>query len=353
MKRIHENDRQERQRLKKLWRRRRFAFILSMLGRFFIFVLIAAVILVNRLFLGPSETVSNMLTMTLLETSAMKFVPRMFMRQSEVDAVVKSTLLVEPEFATDTNLIQIGKPLSESTSSEALPEDDAPIEILPVSGSTYKGYLMIVKDPSRVFVGVTNPEFSTSGMGIDELCEKYDAMAGVNASGFQDVNGRGNGGTPIGMVISEGKILRKSDGKTTIAAFDKDNILHVGKFTDEEAVSLNLRDGAGWGPALIINGVAAEVGSTKTGLNPRTAIGQRADGAVLLLVIDGRHPTSLGAGYTDLIEVMLKNGAVNACNLDGGTSSIMYYEGERISSIENIALSRSLPTAFLVKKEAE
>jgi len=105
---------------------------------------------------------------------------------------------------------------------------------------------------------------------------------------------------------------------------------------------------------LIVNGVPADIGSSsKTGLNPRTAIGQRADGAVLLLVVDGRHPSSIGAGYADLIEVLLKHGAVNACNLDGGTSSIMYYQGQRISSIENISFSRSIPTAFLVKQEAQ
>lgn len=351
MKHTPENANMKKKHLKKLWRRRRLAFIASLFLRFFVFLLIAAVLLVHRLFMGPSETVGNMLTMTLLETSAMKFVPRIFMRQSDVDAVRKSTQVIEPQAQTNTGLITVSAHLPHSASEgEAMEES---IEIIPVSGSTYKGYLMIVKDPSRVFLGVTTPDFSTGGMGVDELCEKYDAVAGINASGFEDVNGRGNGGSPIGMVISEGNILRKSDGKTTIAAFDENNILHVGKFTDEEAVSLNLRDGAGWGPALIVNGVAAEVGSTKTGLNPRSAIGQRADGAVLLLVIDGRHPTSLGAGYTDLIEVMLKNGAVNACNLDGGTSSIMYYEGERISSIENISLSRSLPTAFLVKKEAQ
>ena len=49
----------------------------------------------------------------------------------------------------------------------------------------------------------------------------------------------------------------------------------------------------------------------------------------------------------------MKYGAVNACNLDGGTSSIMHYDGRRISSIENISVAREIPTAFLVRQEAE
>ena len=54
----------------------------------------------------------------------------------------------------------------------------------------------------------------------------------------------------------------------------------------------------------------------------------RADGAVLMLVIDGRQPHSLGATYKDCIDVMLEYGAVNAGNLDGGSSTILLYDGE-------------------------
>lgn len=230
---------------------------------------------------------------------------------------------------------------------EPIPYENG-IALIRVSGDTYSGCLMIVRDPSRVILGVTNESFTGSGMGIDEFCKAYGAVAAINASGFVDENGRGNGGTPIGMVISEGKILRNSDRKTAIAAFDRDHVLHAGIFTKEEAESLSLRDGAGWGPVLVINGEAQDVTGKRTGLNPRSAIGQRADGAVLLLMLDGRHPNSIGADYGDLIDVMLEYGAVTACNLDGGTSSVLYYKGERVSTIENIAFSRSVPTAFLV-----
>lgn len=348
-------------KMRRLWRRRRFSFVCSLFFRLIAIILIFAVVLVHRLFLGPSETVSNMLTMTLLETSALKFVPRLFMRASEVEAVQKQTLLIEPDEKVDTSLIKIEKYVSSSKDTDtetaenpdAVTEEIKDIELIPVSGNTYKGYLMIVRDPSRVFLGITNEYFSSRGKRIDELCEQYDAVGGINASGFKDENGRGDGGTPVGMVISGGKILRGSDGKTTIAAFDENHILHVGKFSNAEAEALKLRDGAGWGPALIVNGVPADTGTNKTGLNPRSAIGQRSDGAVLLLVIDGRHPNSLGASYSDLIDVLMQYGAVNACNLDGGTSSIMYYEGERVTSIENYSISRSIPTAFLISKEAK
>jgi exopolysaccharide biosynthesis protein len=69
----------------------------------------------------------------------------------------------------------------------------------------------------------------------------------------------------------------------------------------------------------------------------------------LLLVIDGRQPHSLGATYKDCIDVMLAHGAVNAGNLDGGSSTAMYYNGEIVNSCVALTGSRWIPTAFIVK----
>ena len=85
-------------------------------------------------------------------------------------------------------------------------------------------------------------------------------------------------------------------------------------------------------------------------MNPRTAIGQREDGSVLLLVIEGRQTASLGATYLDLIDIMLEFGAVNAANLDGGMSSSMAYEGEEILNNCSIKGARDMPTAFVIKR---
>lgn len=89
------------------------------------------------------------------------------------------------------------------------------------------------------------------------------------------------------------------------------------------------------------------------GLNPRTVIGQRADGAVLLLVIDGRQPQSLGATYQDCIQVMQEWGAVNAANLDGGSSTQMIYQGETVNVSASLYGPRNIPTAFVVDAAGE
>ena len=84
-------------------------------------------------------------------------------------------------------------------------------------------------------------------------------------------------------------------------------------------------------------------------LNPRTAVGQRSDGTFMLLVIDGRGPTSFGALYEDVIKIFQANDAVNAANLDGGNSSAMIYDGEYVNTPVSMYGSRNLPTVFLVK----
>ena len=63
-----------------------------------------------------------------------------------------------------------------------------------------------------------------------------------------------------------------------------------------------------------------------TGTAQRTAIGQREDGTVIFIVTDGRSASSLGATHNDMIDLMVKYGAVNAAMLDGGSSAMMYCE---------------------------
>ena len=104
---------------------------------------------------------------------------------------------------------------------------------------------------------------------------------------------------------------------------------------------------------LIINGEATQINGSGSGANPRTCIGQRADGTVLMFVTDGRGASGhIGATAADLISVMKEYGAVNAANLDGGSSSSMVYNGKFEMTSVTLYYSTSswrLPTAFIVK----
>ncbi len=320
--------------------------LMIVIGLYFIMLIIAK---------GPSPTAKKLFVCSVQETSAIKFLANWYFSDEQIAEYLGSNR--EATEAVNTALIQIASPDAPAENGEtAAPRQ--PMELVDVQGSTYKGKLLKIADPSRVFVGISGPYGEAyEGKRVKDMMDAYGAVAGTNAGGFQDLNGVGNGGIPLDLVISEGQ-LRYGGLATSynnVIGFDQDNILHVGTMTGQEAVDLGLRDAVCWatGPTLIINGKACnEQESLGGGFNPRTAIGQTADGTVLMLVIDGRQTSSLGATYDDLVNIMLQNGAVNAANLDGGSSSLMYVNGELVNVCSSLYGPRKMPTAWLVKPES-
>ena len=324
-------------------------------------------------FKGPSRTVANLLTASMQETSALKFVPRIYYSKAEYAEILAQNQIEAPDEETDTSLITIPAPTPEPSEDEPETEQAAAptvrptatpapenlissedgIDILDVRGGTYMGYMMIVHDPSRVTCGICRDTFTRAkGLQLKDIAKRYNAIAAINGGGFEDSGGSGNGGQPIGLVISEGKVKHtggtSSDFYATVG-FDQNNIMHIAKASASAAQKAGIRDAMTFGPVLIVNGKAASVKGLSSGINPRTAIGQRADGAVLMLVIDGRQASSLGATYADLINIMEEYGAVNAINLDGGSSSLMYYKGAYLNEGVTLTGSRNMPTAFIVR----
>jgi flagellar hook assembly protein FlgD len=66
--------------------------------------------------------------------------------------------------------------------------------------------------------------------------------------------------------------------------------------------------------------------------HPRTAVGQRADGRIVMVVVDGRRP-GYSAGMTnfELAQAMIRLGVVSASGLDAGGSSTMAFDGQLLS----------------------
>lgn len=315
-----------------------FTIILFLAGGLF-----GAVVLINY---GPSPAARDLLVMTSLETSALKFLATSFFSEEELEHIISDNSIHVSSEITDVNKIKI------PNKDEKTTEQINSIEIKEISGPTYRGRLMIVKDPSRVSVGTSYPfGKDCKGKSIETMMEENNAIAAINGGGFEDIGGVGNGGTPIGIVIRNGVLQwGYKEAKYDLIGFDNENRLILGTMTGGEALEKGVRDALSFGPFLIINGKPSQMKGTAGGLNPRTAIGQRADGAVLLLTIDGRQTGSLGANYGDLIKIMQEFGAVNAANLDGGSSSAMYYEGELISISSSLYGVRDMPTCILVSE---
>ena len=339
--------------------------VLRFFGRFLAVVLLTAlVVLLNALAAcailayGPSPEWQRRFVATFDETSAMKFVPRMYLSEETVQSLLHPEQ-VEPEEDPFTELaFETGAQEPDKEPGPTVVVADPPeegeewLELIDIKRSTFLGKLMLIHDPSRVVVGTLNAYGkSYQGMRLTEFISTYGAIGGSNAGGFEDVNGTGDGGIPDGLVIRDGKIAWGSTSETyrNVIGFDANHILHVGNMTGKQALDLGLTSAVSFspGPILVKDGkMRTRLGG---GLNPRTCIGQTADGTILLLVVEGRRPDSLGATYDDLAKLMVEYGAVNAANLDGGSSSDLYYNGERlIRNSSSWAGGRRLATAILI-----
>ena len=245
------------------------------------------------------------------------------------------------------------------------------IQIDTYTGQTFTAHVMLVRDPSKVYLATSSDALSldTPGIGIDKAIEQENAIAAVNAGVFYDdgTSSLAVGSVPCGLVLSNEHVVWNSlhdhiyeDG---FMGFNKDNILIVGNsITAEEAADLEIRDGYEGGPVLMINGKPnLSVYVTPSGYTSRTAIGQREDGTVIFISADGRTPQSLGATYADLIDIMTEYKAVNACAINNGSACNMLYrdtagrygEREAVQVLNQqpagMANIRRTPTFWMVK----
>ena len=268
----------------------------------------------------------------------------------------------------------IEKPKKEFKTSEKYPcevlYDDGEVQILehvginPIGGK-YTARLIQIKDPSRVILGLTKGVGGNGNPGTGEtltsMLATNDALCGINAGGFVDDGGVGSGGVPLGVIVKDGVYTKYTDeANHCIIGFNKDSILVMGEFTEEQIKEQGIRDAISWRqPAmLILNGKNVEQYGLAGGYDPRSAIGQCADGTVLMLVVDGvpRFGASTGANFAMMADILSEFGAVNAANLDGGTSSTMALEGKVINVVCNPAIAtrgRDLATCWLVKNADE
>ena len=328
-----------------------------------ILVLAALVLVMNLVFNGPSPAARDKLTMTLIEASATKWVPALFIGEdtvAEIRESVSDSGLDEDVTDTTKVIIQANNVITGNSNEWDSYPDGVRIERR--SGDTYNAHIMIVRNPAQVYMGTSTEKFSTAipGKRITEvMSENPDVIAAINAGAFNDDGTASSyvGSTPLGLVMSNGNCVwtsGKQPGLEGFAGFNEDNILVVSKtnLSQSEAENLKIRDGCCFGPVLIVNGeVNLEAYNNKSGFNPRTAIGQRADGAVIFVCIDGRQAGSMGGTYADVIDIMQEYGAVNACNMDGGSSSVMMYRdtygklgtaGETVM-VNNYSLLQSQP----------
>ena len=235
-------------------------------------------------FYGPFTNTRDMVVTTAMTTMTHQYFATWFLSEEKINEILRANRPEETNELQEVDEIKVSENVNDG------------IELVDVSSSTYKGYLLIINDPSRVKLA-SSPRLGKVGATTSQIIEANDAVGGINAGGFED-DALGTGGKPAGIVIEDGKL--KSGSKTQnykIVGLDSSNRMVISNSLNYAGMQkLNLTSAVTFGPVIIMNGQPTiRNGDGGWGIQPRTAIGQKKDGTVLMLVIDGRQKDSLGA----------------------------------------------------------
>lgn len=296
-------------------------------------------------------------------TSAMttmnhQYLAKIFYSDQEIEKIMNNNYMVEINENTDTSLVQLvdNKEYIDEFDKEILDRKEGDLyKLITINENGYDGYLVAIYDPSKISV-VTSKYIGQKGQYLVDMAKENNAVIAINGGGFIDEGGVGNGGTPAGIIIQEGKIINASryNRGGGLIGFTNDHKLFLGRLSAEEAINQGIRDAVEFGPFLIVNGKSSFInGNGGYGIHPRTAIAQRKDGIVLFLVIDGRRVTSMGADMDDLVNILLRYHAYNAANLDGGNSSALVINNRLINNPinwDNQEKTRPISSGFIVRE---
>ena len=307
---------------------------------------------------GPFDNFKTWLITTAMATMNHQHYCKWFYNTDEINKVLASNSVGRSDSDTDPGLITFDEEVEYANEYEKAVlqrAEDTIYKIIEFEVNGCDAYLAVIYDASKISVGVSK-NIGRSGQYIYDMAREQGAVLAINGGGFYDPNYNSNGANPIGVTIADGKIITDEVYNSMnggIIGFDLENrLVLLRDATAEDAVKYGLRDAVTMGPFLIVNGQMADIkGNGGWGYGARTAIGQRKDGIVLMLVVDSNEFRTKGASIKDLAVIMEQYGAVNAANLDGGTSSALVINNKIINDPINSALqhkTRGIPTIFKV-----
>lgn len=311
---------------------------------------------------GPISYFRDLLVTTAMTTMEHQYLAQTFYTEKMIANILKNNVIDDNGKSSDiSQIIFNNKPNTtyESIYEERILKKDGNdnYKVIPISGSGYKGSLVAIYQPKKIKL-VMASNYGLVGEELDVIVKNNKAILGMNASGFEDTNGVGNGGIVAGILIKDSSIINSVPNLSHgggIVGFNKEGILMMTHKSAYEAIKDGMVDGVQFGPFLVVNGEASEIsGNGGMGIHPRTAIAQRKDGIVLFLTIDGRQPGySIGTTISEVTKILLKYGAYNASNLDGGASTTLAIDNKiynKPCGMSNGAfVPRALPNAWILK----
>ncbi|WP_243425639.1 phosphodiester glycosidase family protein [Clostridium paridis] len=297
---------------------------------------------------GPFNNAKKIYVGSAMNTLSHQYLATAFLSQDKINEILSSSDDSTDNMPANASVVNVNKKADDS------------IERYDFEGKRFKGYMLVINDPHRVKVAYTG-SLNKQGETTSQMAEKNDAVAAINGGAFIDqsstVSSSGNGGTPTGLIMSDGKIifsdLKSNSTKSVCMAITEDGTLLAGEYSINDLKNKHTVEALSFGPVLVSGGKAIPLSgkNASQGMAPRTAIGQRADGSIVMVVTDGRSILDgMGATMNELQKIMLNEGkCVTAINLDGGKSATMYLNGEIINTLSNGLGERSIVSSIIVK----
>ena len=285
---------------------------------------------------GPISDLRDWLIPTAMTTGKHKWIAYTFFSKDYVDKTINS-MWVKGGSDSDESAIEF-KDYSNVTvfaneyEEQILKKNEGNdlYKIIEIEEENYSGFITVIYDAKRlVYVQAGKPE----GDRVENMVAREGAILGINASGFK-LDQNSDKIYPKSTMIKDHEVLHDTGkSKAKIIAMTDEGVLKLMTCSAKEAVERGAKWGVEFGPFLIVDGVSTEYsGRWIYGRHPRTAIGQRKDGIVLLMTIDGRgHNGSHGVTVDQLTDIFARYGCINAANLDGGGSSTLIENGKLLN----------------------
>lgn len=225
------------------------------------------------------------------------------------------------------------------------------ILLVRVSGDGYRGVLAICHYPELLRLEMAE-NYGVEGELAGRLASDHGGILAMNANGFQDPNGKGNGGQLAGWCMAQGEEHGHHFGGDVYQRIElSENGLDCRIVPASAPVGEGTYNAVEFTPVLIRDGEKIE-DSFWTGEQPRACFGT-GDHGIYMLIIEGRYPDEgiRGTSVNTCSDILLSYGCRNALNMDGGSSAILWYDGEYITQSSSSFLrytgGRPLPNAWV------
>ena len=281
---------------------------------------------------GPFKGFQDWFVTTAMSTSNHKYLAYILYSQDSIDTILDRNTITAVEQQSNEDLISFTSTTYDDSLTDLEKEildreNNEEYKIIEINGNGYTGWITVIYDPTRLSLVTAD---SDSGDTVSEMAEDNDALVAINGGGFE--KGRGSRSS-MGGLIADSVVLTDSEETEDLICMTTDGKLLLKNSTVQQ---LNSEYDIAWAvhfsPFLIANGVSSEASGNAGGQHPRTAIGQRSDGIVIFLTIDGRGSNgSMGVNFAEMISIFEECGCINAANLDGGGSTTLYANGQLIN----------------------